>query len=492
MAFETISLFDDLENDQTMQRVASRRTLALAHTRVEQHLGAFFRGAQSVEEFEARLALVVDDFNHYVASSAEEIGYSTPEHVRETILESYRTASAESPTCDVCNKSMNPVDKMVGGTCLACAKKNQESVTSSVGEPCPNCGKPGGCDHGHDEESEEDDETAPKTSAFKWSVDNFAAPGQPGGAASMPPNGNMVGAPGVTPPVQNAATAMNPQAGGAAAVPTVPQGTTNPNADINDVGQQSQGGIPLGANATMPGMNQQTPTVTGSVVAAEGYSPADQDLDGDGASVLDALDHSGPDEDKTDKKTSHVWKITGYPGYLAAANTDCELCSERVPKSSTSVVDGLRLCPDCRGNDTPDASQTSELETQNRQASSGNTDLGGPEPKIDKAHKPVGDPEDGTEDSGRWPTKRKDIVEPIKAENRDVNGKPNHVLKEIGEKTTETEKLPGNKGDAGFDNGGVNKGPHTKTFDGKGQVDPVTKPVFPDKSAVESAFRSLV
>lgn len=49
---------------------------------------------------------------------------------------------------------------------------------------------------------------------------------------------------------------------------------------------------------------------------------------------------------------------------LSAANTDCELCESRVPKGDTKVVDGLRLCADCRGSDTPDAKQTSDLERE--------------------------------------------------------------------------------------------------------------------------------
>jgi hypothetical protein len=463
MAFETISLFDELENDQTMQRDASRRALALAHNRVEHRLGSFFRGAQSEEEFEARLALVLDDFNHYVDSSAEEIGYDTPQHIRASILEHYRTAS-------------------------------------DPGETCPNCGKPGGCDHGHKvaaepvefnttpEQSEEDgDAAAEKTSAFKWSLDSFTSPGQPSGSASIPPNGNLMGAPATTPPVPNAATSVNPQAGGAATQ------VGQPDDPYAQQAMQQQNQVP----AQMP-----TPTFASS---EKKFSPADQKVDEGGASVLDALDESGP-------KTAHVWKVSFDPNNPWADDPsfgrDKGFSDQMLqqPPQDPAAQFGAQIpqqaqVPPVPQIGTPEYDQLQQNSVappgfQPQAAESGNTDLGGPEPKIDKdkqtGSNPKKEEESALEDSGRWPTKRKDPTEPIKPENREVDGKPNHTLKEIGEKTTESEKLPNNKGDAGFDDGGVNKGPHTKTFDGKGQVDPVTKPVFPDKSAVESAFRSLV
>lgn len=102
-----------------------------------------------------------------------------------------------------------------------------------------------------------------------------------------------------------------------------------------------------------------------------------------------------------------------------------------------------------------------------------NTDLGGPEPKIDKEKQTdTNPPKDvlGDEDKGRWPTKRKDVTEVIVRENREVGGHPNHVVKEIGENTTTHYDLPAAKGDqAGFDPGGVTHEDGPFTFDNKGQ-----------------------
>src|ERR1700752_3398025 len=114
--YDTPSLFNNIELDDTNRRVAYSRALALAHNRVEQRLGAFFRGAQNEEEFLARLGLVSEHFAHYVESAATEVGYENPEFIAASLKDHYRLAAdAQHPTCDQCNKPMNPVDKMVGG-----------------------------------------------------------------------------------------------------------------------------------------------------------------------------------------------------------------------------------------------------------------------------------------------------------------------------------------------------------------------------------------
>ena len=99
----------------------------------------------------------------------------------------------------------------------------------------------------------------------------------------------------------------------------------------------------------------------------------------------------------------------------------------------------------------------------------GNTDLDGPEPKMDKrlwTPQTVGPPKPGDKEN---PTKEKDILVPMKATNE-------QELEEIGGNKTKTEKLPNNSGDAGYDAGGPGPAPHTDTWSGNGgQVDPVTK-----------------
>lgn len=98
--FETTSLFDALELDDTDRRVAQRRALALAQTRVENRMGSFLRGAQSEEEFLERLALLQEDFSGAVRTASIEVGYDKPEHVEESIKAHYAAAVnfEETPT----------------------------------------------------------------------------------------------------------------------------------------------------------------------------------------------------------------------------------------------------------------------------------------------------------------------------------------------------------------------------------------------------------
>lgn len=115
-----------------------------------------------------------------------------------------------------------------------------------------------------------------------------------------------------------------------------------------------------------------------------------------------------------------------------------------------------------------------KLKSSGVRTADGNTDLGGPEPKMDKRlwePSNLGDPEVA---DGRWPTKRKDVVDPI--------GPPDNETdpSEIGEKFTERQTLPTNTGDAGYDAGGPGPAPHTDTF-GKGdQTTPVTHETQPE------------
>lgn len=120
-------------------------------------------------------------------------------------------------------------------------------------------------------------------------------------------------------------------------------------------------------------------------------------------------------------------------------------------------------CPYCgtmRGAQATAATKTAE---------SGNTDLGGPEPKMDKrlwTPQTVGEPDVA---SGI----HKDATEPI--------GPPSNEgeLKEIGD--AEHQSLPSNSGDAGFASGGEDSGPHTDTWSGKGDLaSPVTHETQPE------------
>jgi hypothetical protein len=86
----TDSVFSVLAADDSDRRVASRRALALGHTRVDNQLGSFLRGSVTKEEFEARLAAVRDDLDAHVASACEETGHTQPEYITASLIDHYR------------------------------------------------------------------------------------------------------------------------------------------------------------------------------------------------------------------------------------------------------------------------------------------------------------------------------------------------------------------------------------------------------------------
>lgn len=103
MAYDTYSLFDAIEADQSMQRQASRSALNLASTRVANKMGAFLRGARDEEEFFARLGLLGDDLDELVYTASAEVGYDDYKSISATIKEHYRglLKSADSVEFDI-------------------------------------------------------------------------------------------------------------------------------------------------------------------------------------------------------------------------------------------------------------------------------------------------------------------------------------------------------------------------------------------------------
>jgi hypothetical protein len=97
MAFETTSVFDIMAADDTDRRVASRRALALAHTRIENQFGSFLRGAVGNDEFNARLAAVEEGVDAHVASAVQENNGGTPEHIKASIVDHYRISRRWQP-----------------------------------------------------------------------------------------------------------------------------------------------------------------------------------------------------------------------------------------------------------------------------------------------------------------------------------------------------------------------------------------------------------
>lgn len=110
--FDTASVFDVMAADDADRRVASRRALALAHTRVENQLGAFLRGAVTSEDFDTRLAAVREDFDAHIASACEETGHDQPQHISASLIDHFRVERRWQPRGAAV---VAPFDREAGG-----------------------------------------------------------------------------------------------------------------------------------------------------------------------------------------------------------------------------------------------------------------------------------------------------------------------------------------------------------------------------------------
>lgn len=402
--FETLSVFDAIAAEDTDHRIASRRALALAHTRVESHLGRYLRGAQSLEEFEARMAAVEDEFLAYVATASEESGHDRPEFIARSLVDHYvREAGGKPPWL----KDDDEDDE-----------KGEEK-----------------------KDDEKDDEKDEKTAGANMMQ-------QPG--LQLPPNPNeqqmMPGAP-AAPGVMPAPGAPDPAA--MALQGDVPQGQHPMTGGNPGAAAAGQAGVPPLGQAQVPGLNR---FMGGHKWAAQPLSEEDEKL-------FPKKDPEG-NQDKEASSAQETYEQNDDSSRKVA-------CPECGGDGKTA---NDKACPKCHGAGKVNNFGDSMLD---KLGAGGNTDLGGPEPKMDKrlwTPQTVGDP---TPDSKQYPTKKKDILVPMKGKNEDE-------LTEIGEQTTERVKLPAGQWDTahGFYDGGQEFGPHTKTWTSEpGAADPVTQDV---------------
>ena len=71
-------IFESIATDDSQQRLASRKALVVARERVDARLGSFLAASTSAEEFDARYALVQEDFEGIVNITASEYGSDGP------------------------------------------------------------------------------------------------------------------------------------------------------------------------------------------------------------------------------------------------------------------------------------------------------------------------------------------------------------------------------------------------------------------------------
>lgn len=453
MAFDTTSLFDVLAQDDTDIRVAQRRALALAQTRVENRMGAFLRGARSEEEFEQRLALLMDDFTGAVRTASTETGYDSPEHIAEAVKQHY------AEQVEFVDPRAEEEDDPEG--------EESDSKASSV----------------------ESDSTPKEASvrAGEWLLTPHTATGlvpEPAPDPNVQPGYDRANA---------VAQGLCPTCGGQGS----PDGRT-PCPECGGSGMKDPEQIPYA------GDNSQFHAHTGDSFLAGEHTAEKEHMKGVSPKrnrqyehIKEQLEDSGKSTDRAKEEAARtVNKQREEHGETKGSSTHTALgeapqAAPVQPTQQPCPICGVANCPHQQGQltgmPTPNSApvHASTGWTVFAEDGHGNTGLGGPEPKIDKAHTPLHGAPEGAAD------KQVDITQPLVPKNRTEN-----PLDQMGD--VKEESLPAASGDdSGFSTetpGG--KGDHTKTFPKGDQTNPVTHETissseFPSHEAVRSALTRL-
>lgn len=124
---EFAGIFESLATDQHDARLASRKALVLSRDRIDSRLGRFLGASRSPEEFDARYALVGEDFAGIVHVACDEVGQEDHWAVVKTLHDHYRHAASA-----LMNKGFGDEGNYVGSDYLL--KGHQ------FGDACPHCG----------------------------------------------------------------------------------------------------------------------------------------------------------------------------------------------------------------------------------------------------------------------------------------------------------------------------------------------------------------
>lgn len=429
---DTGSVFDVLASDDSDRRLAQRKALVLAETRLDNTLGRFLRAAVTEEEFGARMAACRDDFGRHVAEACAEVGHEDPAGIAKVLTSSYLRSRRWQPKHafgtpqvhydglaypDAGNEDahLGPPnfphgDPNVPGNCPSCGSPNVDENAQT----CMDCGFNG--NPGHRYEGDRGYLARTAGDDPHWIEHGDKHPG-----------------------------ALHRELG-------VPEGEKIPEDKLE------------GALHSDNKKERERAQYAENVKKVRKGQDIGKEVDP--AEEQDSNDGKGVNEPHQDDEDAKAPKIKSSAEIRNPLNNSCADCGSRVDRSSDygskpGQPDQI-LCSTCNA------------QGQSKAAADGNTDLGGPEPKMDKRlwePSNLGDPEIA---DGRWPTERKDMTEPI--------GPPNneHELSEIGEKFTEHQSLPSETENSGFQSGGPGPAPHTDTFGGDGQASPVTRETQPE------------
>lgn len=81
--------FESLAAEQHEERTAKRRAVIVAKARVDERMGSFLRAASNMDEFRARLDLVMEDVEGIVATAGEEYGITEGGPILDSVVASF-------------------------------------------------------------------------------------------------------------------------------------------------------------------------------------------------------------------------------------------------------------------------------------------------------------------------------------------------------------------------------------------------------------------
>lgn len=455
MAFDTTSLFDVLAQDDTDIRVAQRRALALAQTRVENRMGAFLRGARSEEEFEQRLALLMDNFTGAVRTASTETGYDKPEHIAEAVKQHY------AEQVEFVDPRAEEEDDPEGD--------ESDSKASSV-----------------------ESESTPREASVKageWLLTPHTADKLDKKERDELPTSDFVDKKDRKFPIEDKDHAEKAEQ--FAKGPMKKKVDEEVHEKYPDLGKDSSflAGEHTAVKEHMKGVSPHR---------NKQYEDIKEQLEDSGKSTDRAKEEAARTVNKqraehgeTKGSSTHTAIGNGIAPTEPGAMAPTPPTPAAPPQQQPCPICGMTNCPHQQGQltgmPTPNSApvHASTGWTVFAEDGHGNTGLGGPEPKIDKAHTPLHGAPEGAAD------KQVDITQPLVPKNRTEN-----PLDQMGD--VKEESLPAASGDdSGFSTetpGG--KGDHTKTFPKGDQTNPVTHETissseFPSHEAVRSALTRL-
>lgn len=132
-------IFEELAADDSDERVASRKALAVSNKRVKDRFGAFLAAANTSSEYQARLGLIRDDLSETVAAVASDLG-GDPSKIEASILK--HLAWNEPIETGPADAYAQQPGQDRAGDMGAIRQQVEQNAQEQYGDPCKGCGVP--------------------------------------------------------------------------------------------------------------------------------------------------------------------------------------------------------------------------------------------------------------------------------------------------------------------------------------------------------------